>query len=250
MDPFDAGLFSVVLGIIASQCSLDVGIILESTFSLRAVARIEKIVHFVQRIFGIHCFRLSSIAFLLGHLLEFLGIIYTDYGNINKWLLLVPSLFWLLCSITILLILLLTELRDEEARIFTDLSKGLSNFRKIAKSEIGGRKGVMTITCLFLAVYFLTTISILLFFAGLVLYLGFLLRACDPLPPSESKVRQWINGLKASFRSPVPAGTSAFRSTNETLFILLETSQTPANKSGFEFLHTTKANGIADNIPR
>lgn len=53
-------------------------------------------------------------------------------------------------------------------------------------------------------------------------WISLVFQACDTLPPGKSKIREWIDGLKAWGSKPIPATSSAFRVTDETLFIFTD----------------------------
>lgn len=211
-------VLSLLLGSIILLIGMYVAEVVEAFHTVKLIEKIEKFTQFIQKWSGINCFRISHILIASGFCLELLGLVYADHSNVNIYFLICTATLWLLRSLLILLVSIATKLKEEEAKIFADLAKGLRNYRKVDHGETKSREIVLHIPVALILLYCLTPISVLLVLGSCVHYLGFILRACDPLSPTESKIRQWVNGFKAALQPPIPVPTSAFRSTDETLF--------------------------------
>lgn len=116
--------------------------------------------------------------------------------------------------------------KDLEAKVMNDAAKGLANQRKTDYSAIVERISdyslcvlVTTLIPVFSNTADFSGVTKVCLVVELLCTIANILIACDPLPPGNSKIRGWINGIKAFFAKLATVSTSAFRS-NETLFYL------------------------------
>ncbi len=114
-------------------------------------------------------------------------------------------------------------IEDIEGEEFARLSRGLANRLKVDTGSICMRF-LFVIACLFFTLLLGNESSdVLLKIVFISWCMHSYFQSCDSLPPGASKVRQWINAIKAYRFKPATAQAAAFRE-NEVLFILTKTS--------------------------
>jgi hypothetical protein len=183
------------------------------TFDSWLIGALEKFCNKIQKVFGVTC------CYLCGFVEFFSVLCFLDsrsnivfskesvqagiFGTMCRD---APVLFWMMIVIGLADSLFVFE---REKRALGRLKKGLANPSKNNPLRILTRVLYELIFVFFLFVHILSG-RVVVYDVLIVsmIVLGLLLEACDPLPPSESKIKVWLKNIK-KFRLRILAPTHA-----------------------------------------
>ena len=164
------------------------------------IGEIERAAHQLQKAFGwkVNCYRLAAGSTSLYASL-FLGAMLADHHTLGRlWTGIVAT------AMPLVAIGAIIGAQIDERLALARLLQGIANPRKIARDEFFSRLVNLSFTGWFLYMAALSKRdpeSVVVLVAFLFSDLGMFLRACDPLPPAPSRLRQWWHSLLVR---PVP----------------------------------------------
>ena len=186
-------------------------------FDTKAVNWAEKFSHKTQKYFGINnfmigktCAKLSMVIFTITFLARsnVLALELKEIINTGSQLAIGLLMNYIFFTRKIILF--------DEDPVWSSLNKGIKN-KEFTEAKMGR-------SALLLMVILLTILDN--YFKGLgelhwiLIWLAYIFIACTPLPPGESKIRKWINGLKAFGKQSMPVTAQRFVQNNEAPFLL------------------------------
>lgn len=183
-------------------------------FDQRIIGMVEKFTQNLQRMTGKNNFLVAKVFFVLSLIAPFLLWILLDQVTLLAAIVIASLNFYFARKDKKVALIFEPDL---EERVLSDSANGLANYRKNDYQEITNRLSQYFLCIVAAALIPLLNFDLMReviragFATQLLETIALIALACDPLPPGNSKIRNWINGIRAFFAKPATVPTQAFR---------------------------------------